>query len=246
MVEALTQGIDHRRFTHHTGCKTREGCVSLWVVRHAIDWSPSCRNCATESAPDPPKTVCMAILDNKLTDSRLAQRIMDFDVRWLHRMRALQCLFSTALMRTITHLADAVSWTSLAFVYAWFEGTLMGLGIGIGLSALSGSMAARAIKLHIRRSRPTMNPDCPKSLVEPPDKRSFPSGHTTAAFAVAGALLTIGSMATPYFIGFAVLVGFSRIYLGVHYPSDVIVGVVLGLLVGMLVTVPLAPFFWPS
>ncbi|RKD31241.1 phosphatase PAP2 family protein [Thermohalobacter berrensis] len=63
---------------------------------------------------------------------------------------------------------------------------------------------------------------------------SFPSGHTTAIFSIAIVLsLNIPSFMIPA-IFIATLVGFSRIYLGVHYPSDVVVGIILGSMTSIL------------
>ncbi|MCK4260691.1 MAG: phosphatase PAP2 family protein [Halanaerobiales bacterium] len=64
------------------------------------------------------------------------------------------------------------------------------------------------------------------------DHRSFPSGHTTGAFAVATVLSHQYPKYTPYFYTYSSLVGISRIYTGVHYPSDVLVGAYLGILIG--------------
>lgn len=57
---------------------------------------------------------------------------------------------------------------------------------------------------------------------------SFPSGHTTAAFITAVHLLIYLPQLTTIFLLIAMLVGVSRIYLAVHYPSDVLVGVIVG------------------
>jgi len=68
-----------------------------------------------------------------------------------------------------------------------------------------------------------------------PDKYSFPSGHTATAFGAAFALFgQIGGFSYGA-IALAPLIGFSRVYLGAHYPSDVVAGAFLGVLVGIVV-----------
>lgn len=69
------------------------------------------------------------------------------------------------------------------------------------------------------------------SLKEPKDPHSFPSGHTASAFMLAFMVLTWSAVISiPFFI-LSVLCGLSRVYLGVHYPSDVIGGGVLSALI---------------
>lgn len=69
-------------------------------------------------------------------------------------------------------------------------------------------------------------------LVSPPGDASFPSGHTAAAFAMVFALKTAGSPLWWPALALATVTAFSRLYLYVHWPTDVLGGVLLGAAVG--------------
>jgi undecaprenyl-diphosphatase len=62
----------------------------------------------------------------------------------------------------------------------------------------------------------------------PVNSYSFPSGHTCTAFCIAFTLSEVFTSFAPLFYVMAMLVGLSRIYLGMHYPTDVLIGGILG------------------
>lgn len=88
-----------------------------------------------------------------------------------------------------------------------------------------------ALKNIFMRPRPWLDVPGLTALVTEKDPNSFPSGHTTAAFAFAGALWRTAPQKWMKWAALAAAVGmgFSRLYVGVHYPSDVLTGVAVGL-----------------
>jgi membrane-associated phospholipid phosphatase len=86
-------------------------------------------------------------------------------------------------------------------------------------------LANTALKLVVRRPRPQL-PDLPP-LTGTPTQLSFPSAHTATAFAGARLYSQMGLPAAPLY-AFAGALALSRLYLGVHYPSDILAGALLG------------------
>ena len=125
--------------------------------------------------------------------------------------------------------------------FQFYRGRKM-LAVNIGILGLSSVALLHGLKAYFKRDRPDT------AVMEELSRYSFPSGHTMSAFifcCIAGYLtwktrlpLVLKVMIIFLLTIFALLVGFSRIVLGVHYPSDVAGGLALGA-AWVLVSIPL-------
>jgi undecaprenyl-diphosphatase len=97
-----------------------------------------------------------------------------------------------------------------------------------------GALSSSGLRELIGRPRPSTRYASPDTLVHAPTDPSLPSGHTTVAFACAAVLAYFKPrLALPLFL-LAATIGFSRVYVGVHYPLDIVGGAAFGLVIGAL------------
>ena len=109
----------------------------------------------------------------------------------------------------------------------WLTTGLIGpIGIGVNFG----------VKLIFKRPRPSLEGLPP--LGGAPSSLSFPSAHATASFASATAMARIAPEYRYALFGIAAMMAVTRPYLGMHYPSDVLAGIVLGTTVGALLPLP--------
>lgn len=162
--------------------------------------------------------------------------LQTFDLSLYHRI--LYAPHPAWLSRFMIFLIRPENFT-LAIVVATFFLILWGGGRGrflvlaatLGIS-LSDPLASRVIKEIFQRIRPCHG-ELPSLLpLGCSDSWSFPSSHATNIFCEATIIGVVYPKASPYAYIFAFLVGYARVYVGAHYPFDVIGGAVIGIIVG--------------
>jgi undecaprenyl-diphosphatase len=170
-------------------------------------------------------TVARAVLDQiQSNDHRLMRRV--------HRWRAPK--WFRMVMITATRGGDGWLWYAFGLILLACGGEQRFAAIAAGgSSAVAGIFLFRVLKYSSRRKRPCeIEPHCWASIL-PPDKYSFPSGHSITAFAVA---VSVG-LFYPYLLEGLLLAAFliaaSRIILGMHFLSDVLAGAAIGVGLGL-------------
>lgn len=132
------------------------------------------------------------------------------------------------LWRGVTHLGGATftvaaSLAPLALGGAWQRGALRALS-----TLVVSHLLVQLVKRTVGRPRPSRGTAC-TVLIHEPDRFSFPSGHAAAAMSVALGYAAVQPALAPLLGAAAVVVGFSRVALAVHYPGDVVAGQLLAL-----------------
>jgi undecaprenyl-diphosphatase len=138
-------------------------------------------------------------------------------------------------LRVVSHTGGGVFTVGLCLVLLLLPETRH-LGAVAGGANLISHLLVQALKRTVVRRRPTVALPGIDALIGLPDHYSFPSGHACSAMAVAVSILAAEPLVGVPAMILALGVGISRIYLRVHYVTDVVVGQLLGATTALLVT----------
>lgn len=161
---------------------------------------------------------------------------MNFDLELLNLIYGFfHCAFLDAVLPFISSMGDAgIVWIIIAVVMLCFKNTRrqgVMLALALILCLLIGNITLKPL---INRTRPYEIDRSIELLIEKLSDGSFPSGHTLSSFASATVLLLcFRKKAIPAAV-LAVLIAFSRLYLRVHFPTDVLGGMILGTAIGFI------------
>jgi len=169
---------------------------------------------------------------------------MRFYISRMHKLDSFLCIAvnQTSQYRLIrdffriaSRLGDGIFWYGLMAVILLLHGAegLMPV-IHMALAGLSGTLLYKWLKGKALRPRPYEVHQDIWLTGTPLDKFSFPSGHTLHAVVFSLVAIDHYPQTAIIVVPFAVLVGLSRVVLGLHYPSDVLAGAVIGAIIARL------------
>lgn len=161
--------------------------------------------------------------------------ISQFDWRILDAIQTLRSGFLDSFMPKVTVLGNAgIFWILLSLLLICYPKTRKcGLTMALALAAAL-VLGNFILKPGVARLRPFLADTSIALLIPPPEDFSFPSGHTYAGIASAIVLWRYNwKVGIPAMV-LAILIAFSRMYLQVHFPTDILGGVILGILCAAL------------
>ncbi len=161
-----------------------------------------------------------------------------WELEILHRIQESATEFGAAFWSFITYFGESgIFWIAVALFLLCFKKTRL-WGITMSFALVMGLVLGNGVMKNLfARPRPyTLDPDLHLRLLwgEMTKDYSFPSGHTLASFEAAVSLFLYRKKWGIAALTLAILIAFSRVFLLVHYPSDVIAGAALGTLFAVL------------
>lgn len=164
------------------------------------------------------------------------EKITAWDLSVLEWIREnLYCDFFDAVMPVITFLGNGGWFWIVVAVVMLFSKRTRKTALMTGAALIFGLLICNLIlKPAVARIRPYEVMEGIKLLIEKQSDFSFPSGHTTASFEAATVFMLRDKRFGIPALVLAIIIAFSRMYLYVHYPTDIIGGIVIGTLCGVL------------
>ena len=143
-----------------------------------------------------------------------------------------KCDFLDKIMPLITALGNGGAiWIVIALIFLCFK-KLRKTGFAIAIALILGVIIGNLFLKNIFcRIRPFDLAEGINLLINAPKDFSFPSGHTLSSVSSATVIFLCNKKMGIYFLVLAILIAFSRLYLYVHFPSDVLAGAVLGVII---------------
>ncbi|MGI6469475.1 MAG: phosphatase PAP2 family protein [Syntrophomonadaceae bacterium] len=136
-----------------------------------------------------------------------------------------KCRVLDIIMQIITNLGSLPAVIAVPLILLLSDHPdYISLGQDMAVVLIISQMMVHTVKFMVYRERPFKVLEDIIANKPPTSKRSFPSGHTCAAFALALPICQVAPGIAPLALGIAALIGVSRVYLGAHYPSDVLAG----------------------
>lgn len=165
---------------------------------------------------------------------RLLLTFYDFECRLFEKVnRHFEKKLLNFFFRNITHLGGAVyTIASVLILMILSSGDTRKTAISSALALSLSHIPVHIVKKMFPRKRPYLKLEKTNFHANPLQDHSFPSGHTTAIFSVIIPFILFIPTLSFILIPLGVCVGISRIYLGLHYPSDVLAGTILGTCMG--------------
>lgn len=167
---------------------------------------------------------------------------MTWEFQFLYWLQEQRTGWLDWLMPKITALGNTgIFWILLGIVLVCMVRTRrMGLSmlVSIVIGAVIGNLVLKNL---IARERPCWIDSQVLLLIENPKDYSFPSGHTLVSFEGAVSILLKNKKRGIAALALAILIAFSRLYLFVHFPTDVLAGAALGTVIAVLVGIWILP-----
>lgn len=159
---------------------------------------------------------------------------MEFEI--LYRIQEMHTEFLNPLMIGVSALGNGgMIWILIALVLLFFKktrrcGLLMLLSMAVCF--ITGNLC---IKNMVQRPRPCQIDTAVRLLIPMPGEYSFPSGHTLHGFTAATIIFLHNKKAGIAALLLAAVIAFSRMYLFVHFPTDILGGIILGVAAAVIV-----------